>query len=167
MRNTGLLHERRGGNLVKTDVIARPGNNEAVMTRTFDAPRERVFSTLTDPEMIPRWWGPASLAARVDMMDIRPGGMWRFVQRSSDGSEYAFKGVYHDVSAPERLVYTFEYEGMPGHVLLEIVNLEEHDGKTTMTDTAVFQSVEDRDEAMKGGMEEGAVESMDRFDLLL
>jgi uncharacterized protein YndB with AHSA1/START domain len=69
--------------------------------------------------------------------------------------------------APERLVYTFEFEGMPGHVLLETVTFEEQDGKTKLTDVSVFQSIEDRDGMISAGMEEGAVESMDRFAELL
>lgn len=94
-------------------------------------------------------------------MEVRPG--WRFVQRDYDGNVYAFHGVYHEIVPPERLVYTFEFEGMPGHVLLETVTFEEHDGKTKLTDTSVFQTVEDRDGMLKLGMEEGAAETMDRL----
>jgi uncharacterized protein YndB with AHSA1/START domain len=100
-------------------------------------------------------------------MEVRPSGAWRFVQRAPEGKEYAFKGVYHAIVPPKRLVDTFEFEGMPGHVSLETVTLEEQDGKTKVTVTSVFQTVEDRDGMLKSGMEEGATESMERLDELL
>ncbi len=68
---------------------------------------------------------------------------------------------------PERLVYTFEFEGWPGHIMLETVTFEEHDGKTKLTDKSVFQTVEDRDGMLKSGMQEGAAKTMDRFTELL
>jgi uncharacterized protein YndB with AHSA1/START domain len=100
-------------------------------------------------------------------MEVRKGGIWRYIQRDAEGNEYAFNGVYHDIVSPERLVYTFEFEGMPGHVLLETVVFEEQDGKTKLSDISVFQSVEDRDGMLASGMEQGAVETMDRFEELL
>jgi len=152
----------------KMNLIAEPGKQEIVMTRLFDAPRELVFKAYTDPNLIPQWWGPKNLTTTVDKMDVREGGVWRFVQRDSEGNEYAFHGVYHAIVSPERLVYTFEFEGMPGHVLLATVTFEElNDGKTKLTDRSVFQSVEDRDGMLQSGMEEGAAESMDRFAELL
>lgn len=151
----------------KINLIAEPEKQEIVITRDVDAPRDLAFKTLTDPSLIPQWWGPKSLTTTVDKMDVRPGGIWRYVQRGPDGNEYAFHGVYHEIVPPDRLVYTFEFEGMPGHVLLETVTFEEHDGKTTLTDKSVFQTVEDRDGMLKSGMEEGAAETMDRFAELL
>jgi uncharacterized protein YndB with AHSA1/START domain len=100
-------------------------------------------------------------------MDVRPGGIWRIVQRDADGNEYAFRGVYHEIASPERLIYTFEWEGMPGHVSLETVTFEDVQGGTKVTGRVVFQAVEDRDAAIQSGMEGGAVESMERFAELL
>jgi uncharacterized protein YndB with AHSA1/START domain len=151
----------------KTSVVAEPGSYEIVMTRTYDAPRELVFKVSMDPELVPQWWGPAYLTTVVDKMDVRPGGQWRFVQHDPDGNEYAFHGVYHDLDAPARFVQTFEWEGMPGHVILETYTFEEEDGKTTVTTQSVFQSVEDRDGMLASGMEEGSVELMDRLEVLL
>ena len=150
----------------KTELKAEPGKMEVVITRVFDAPRELVFRTYTDPKLIPQWWGPRVLTTTVDGMDVRPGGTWRFVQRDREGNEYAFHGVYHHLS-PERLVQTFEYEGTPGHVLLETVTLEKQGNKTKMTDQSVFQSVKDRDGMLKAGMEKGAAETTERFAELL
>jgi uncharacterized protein YndB with AHSA1/START domain len=145
-------------------VIADPGTQEIVITRSFDAPRELVFKAFTEPDAVRRWWGLANSDTVVDQLEARPGGRWRFVERDGEGNEDAFHGVYHDLQAPERIVYTFEYEGMPGHVLLETIVLEDQDGKTLMTDTSVFQSVSDRDGMLQSGMETGAAESFARLD---
>jgi uncharacterized protein YndB with AHSA1/START domain len=151
----------------KLKVVAEPGMHSILMTRDFDAPRELVFKAFTDPALVVRWWGLRASTTIVDKMDVRMGGIWRYVQRYENGSEEAFRGVYHQVSAPERLVYTFEYEGMPGHILLETITLEERDGKTTVIDSSVFQSVEDRDGMLQSGMETGANESWDQLEELL
>jgi uncharacterized protein YndB with AHSA1/START domain len=145
-------------------VVADPGTQEIVITRTFDAPRELVFKAFTDPDAVRQWWGLADSETVVDQLEARPGGRWRFVERDSKGSEDAFHGVYHDLSSPERIVYTFEYEGMPGHVLLETIVFEDQDGRTLMTDSSVFQSVGDRDGMLQSGMESGAAQSFDRLD---
>lgn len=152
----------------KTAVTAPAARHDIVLTREFDAPRDLVFRVYTDPRAIPNWWGPRRLTTTVDRMDVRPGGAWRFVQRDADGSEYAFHGVYHDVVPPERVVTTFEFEGMPGHVAMETTTLEDlGGGRTRLTTTSVFQTVEDRDGMVASGMEEGATESMDRLAELL
>ena len=150
----------------KLNLIAEPGSHAIVMTREFAAPRDLVFRTFTDPALVPRWWGWRTSTTTVDQMEVRMGGLWRFVSHGAEG-EFAFRGVYHEVRPPERLVYTFEYEGMPGHILLETVAFEERDGRTLVTDTAVYQSVEDRDGMLQTGMEEGAGETWDRFEELL
>jgi len=138
------------------------------MTRVFDAPRELVFTVMTDPAHIPQWWGQRHTTTTVDKMDVQAGGLWRYVQRDQHGNEFAFHGVYHSITAPERVIDTFEFEGMPGHVILETLTLEEQtDGKTRMTVSSVFQSVADRDGMLSAGMESGANESYDRFDELL
>jgi len=148
-------------------LTVEPGKQEIVATRVFDAPRDLVFKTITDPRLIPSWWGPRRLTTTVDEMEVRPGGRWRYVLRDGKGSEDCFHGVYHDIAAPERLVLTFEYEGVPGHCLLETITLEEVDGRTRMVDQSVFQSVADRDGMVASGMEEGAVDMMDRLAELL
>ena len=145
-------------------VVADPGTHEIVITRSFDGPRDLVFKAFTDPDAVRQWWGQANSETFVDQLEARPGGRWRFVEREAEGNEYGFHGVYHDLQAPERIVYTFEFEGMPGHVLLETIVLEDQDGRTLMTDTSVFQSVADRDGMLQSGMESGAAESFDRLD---
>ncbi|HUY08365.1 MAG TPA: SRPBCC family protein [Candidatus Dormibacteraeota bacterium] len=150
-----------------TVLQVEPAAQEVVLTRTFDAPRELVFRVYTDPHLLPRWWGPSSLSTIVESMDVRPGGVWRFVQRDKDGAEFAFPGVYHEVSPPARLVTTFEFEGASGHVVLETTTFDEVAGKTQLTTRSVFQSVEDRDQMVASGMERGARESMERLAALV
>src|SRR2546421_10417513 len=113
----------------KAVLTAEPAQHDIVMTRVFDAPRELVFKAYTDPAQVSQWWGLRSHTTRVDAMDVRPGGTWRFVDRDPDGNEYGFHGVYHEVAPPERLVSTFEFEGMPGHVVLETVTFEDVQGE--------------------------------------
>lgn len=148
--------------MAKTSFTAEPGKQEVVMTRIFDAPREKVFKAFTDPEALIKWWGGKTYTTTVDQLEIRRGGSWRFLHTDKDGNQFAFRGVYHDITAPKRLIFTFEFEGKPGHVLLETVVLEELEGnKTKLTDTSVYQSVEDRDGMVAAGMEEGATEGLE------
>ncbi len=147
----------------KLTLVAEPGKQEILMTRVFNAPREMVFKAYTDPKHIAQWWGPKGVTITIDQMELRPGGIWRYVEHDAEGQEFAFHGVYHAIRGSEQLVYTFEFEGMPGHVLLETVTFDEQDGQTRMTDKMVFQSVEARDGMLGSGMETGATESMDRL----
>jgi uncharacterized protein YndB with AHSA1/START domain len=140
-----------------------PDRQEVQLSRLFDAPRELVFRAFTDPESIAKWWGPRDLATIVDKLDLRPGGEWRFINVAPDETRHGFHGFYHEVTPAERLVYTFEYEGVPGHVLLETVTFTDVDGKTLVTDQCVYQSIEDRDGMVAAGMQSGAEQSMDRL----
>jgi uncharacterized protein YndB with AHSA1/START domain len=154
--------------MTTSTLIAEPGTHEIIMARVFDAPRELVFQVMTDPTLIPQWWGQRDTTTIVDKMDMQAGGLWRYIQRDQQGNEFAFHGVYHSITAPERMVDTFEFEGMPGHVLLETMTLESQaDGKTKVTVSSVFQSVADRDGMLSSGMEAGANESYDRLEELL
>ena len=105
--------------------VTTPTDREIHIERVFDAPRDRVFATFTDPDLIPEWWGPRGGTTVVDQMDVRPGGAWRYVIRTPDGDETAFRGTYREVSAPERVVQTFEWEGLPGHVSFETAEFED------------------------------------------
>ena len=151
----------------KTSLIAEPGEPTIVMTRVFEAPRELVFEACSKCEHLEKWWGPRRFTQTVCEMDFRPGGAWQFVQRDTDGNEFAFRGEYREIVPPERIVHTFEFEGMPGHVSVETLALVEQDGKTTLTATSVFDSVEDRDGVLQSGMEAGARETWDRLAELL
>jgi uncharacterized protein YndB with AHSA1/START domain len=138
-------------------------DREMVMIRVFDAPRELVFEAHTNPSLIPKWWGPRNLTTVVDKMDVRPGGLWRYVQRDAEGNEYAFHGEYREVVPPERLTWTFEFEGMPGQVAVETASFEDEDGKTRITVQSRFDSREALEGMLQSGMEEGAIETWDRL----
>lgn len=151
----------------KTEFIAEPGKLEVVVRRTFNASAKEIFNAMTDKDAIVQWWGPAQYETRVDKLDVKKGGLWRFVHTDKD-EEFAFNGVYHTVEQDKQLCFTFEWEGMPNHVLMETVTLTENgDGTTTVQDSSVFQSQEDRDGMVGYGMEGGAVESLERLAVLL
>jgi uncharacterized protein YndB with AHSA1/START domain len=136
---------------------------EVVLTRLFEAPRRLVFEAYTRPEHVRQWWGLRGSTMTLCEMDVRPGGAWRYVVREADGSENAFRGEYREVVPPERLVQTFEFEGMPGAVVLDSYSFEEHEGVTRITATSLFDSVEARDGMLQSGMESGAAETWDRL----
>jgi uncharacterized protein YndB with AHSA1/START domain len=144
--------------------VTTPSDREIVMTREFNAPRELVFKAHSSCEDLSRWWGPRKYEFASCDIDFRPGGKWRIVHRGPDGEEYAFRGEYREIVPPERIVWTFEFEGFPGNVSVETLSLEEQDGKTMFRATSVYDTVEQRDAMLKSGMEEGASESMDRLD---
>lgn len=154
----------------KTTITAEPGKQELFITREFDAPRELVFRAHTDPDLYARWLGPRGLATSFETFEPVNGGRWRFVQKDQDGNEYGFHGVYHDVTAPERIIGTFEFEGLPesGHVILETTTFESLPGnRTRLTTHSVYRSVEDRDGMIAAGMETGVVEGYERLDEIL
>ena len=104
------------------------------------------------------------------MSEPRNGGRWKFSQKDKDGNEYKFHGVYHDVTAPERIIGTFEFDGLPesGHVILETTRFEALPGDRTRVITqSVYQSVEDRDGMVAAGMESGVVDGFERLDEIL
>lgn len=153
-----------------TQIIAEPGKQEIFITREFDAPRELVFKAYTDPELYVQWLGPRGLSTKLETFEPTSGGRWRYVQKDLQGNEFGFHGVNHEVLAPERIIGTFEFEGLPesGHVILETARFEElPGGRTKVTAQSVFQSVADRDGMIQAGMEHGTVDSHERLDELL
>ena len=154
----------------KTTIIAEPGKQEIIITRVFDAPRELVFRAFTDPELYAQWLGPREYRMVLERFEPRDGGSWRYIHKDRNGNEYGFHGVFHEVTAPERIVQTFEFEGLPekGHATLEVARFEElPDGRTRLTSQSVFQSVADRDGMVQSGMERGVKDSYERLDELL
>jgi len=154
----------------KTTITAEAGKQELFITREFDAPRELVFKAHTDPDIYARWLGPRQLTTTFETFEPVSGGRWRFIQKDQNGSKYGFHGVNHDVTAPERIISTFEFEGLPesGHVILETTKFEALPGdRTRVTTQSVFQSVEDRDGMVASGMESGVVDGHERLDEIL
>jgi uncharacterized protein YndB with AHSA1/START domain len=144
--------------------VTTPSDREIQLTRVFDAPRDLVWEAHTKAEHIKHWWGRGN---PLDVeLDFRVGGKYRFVEHA-DGESYAFRGEFREISPPEKLVQTFEFEGMPGHILVETLLFTEEGGKTTITGTSVFANVEDRDGMLQTGMAEGAEQSYEALERYL
>ena len=156
------------GSTETTTIYSEGG--DLVYERVFDAPRELVWKANTDRELIPRWWGPHRYATRVEEMDVRPGGKWRFVSVAADGGEHAFYGEYLEVVPPEKLAWTFMFdvEGVGPQGGPETLTLEDlGDGRTLMRAVGHMGSEEAIDAALASGMTQGAIETWDRLEALL
>jgi uncharacterized protein YndB with AHSA1/START domain len=139
-----------------------------VMERIFDAPRELVWKVFTEPERIPRWWGPRDTTMTVVEMDVRPGGTWRWVSHTPGGEDAPFKGKYLEVVPPERIVRTEIYDVEPfnsdeSQAAIETMTLEDLGGRTKVVSRSRFPSVESLEGALGTGMVSGAIETWDRI----
>lgn len=150
--------------------VAAQGDRELVMTRAFDAPRRLVFDAFTKPELVKRWLlGPPGWSMPVCEIDLRVGGKYRYVwRRDSDGTDMGMGGVYREIVSPERLVATekFDEAWYPGEAVGTLV-LVEQGGRTTVTQTMLYDSREARDAVLKSPMESGVAASYDRLEELL
>jgi uncharacterized protein YndB with AHSA1/START domain len=149
--------------------ITTPSDREVAMTRVFDAPRSLVFDALTKPELIRRWLlGPPDWTMTVCEMDLRVGGEYRYVWQKDTGTVMGMGGVIREIVPPERLVMTerFDESWYPGEAVGTMV-LVERDGKTTLTQTMLYESLEARDAVLASGMETGVAYSYDRLAELL
>lgn len=152
-----------------TTIIAEPSKQELFITREFNAPRELVYRALIEPELLMQWLGPREMAMNIDSNEIKPGGFWRFTHTSPKGMVHGFHSAIHEATFPERIIRTFEYEGLPerGHVSLETATFEALDGeRTRLVIHSVFRSVADRDGMILSGMERGVNDSHERMDEL-
>jgi uncharacterized protein YndB with AHSA1/START domain len=149
--------------------VSLRGDREIVMTRVFDAPRGLVFEAMTKPELVKKWLlGPPGWTMPVCEIDLRVGGTYRYVWRHSNGDEMGMGGVYREVAVPERVVATerFEQAWYAGEAVGTLL-LSEQEGKTTVTQTVLYQSKEARDGVLKSGMESGVAASYDRLEEVL
>lgn len=151
----------------ETQIVADPALPTIVITREFEARPERVFRAYTEPDLVAQWLGPRRYTIEIVEYDARTGGSYRFVHRAEDDTEYAFRGVFHEVRPTERIVQTFTYEEFPDGVSLETAVFEDLGGRTRVTTTSVMDSVEARDAMIASGMEGGLRESYERLDELL
>ena len=155
---------------LETLKLTTKDDREIVMTRDFNAPRRLVFDAFTKPELVKRWLlGPPGWSMPVCEIDLKVGGVYRYVwRRDSDGSEMGMGGVYREIVLQERIVSTevFDKAWYPGEAVGTLV-LSERGGKTTVTQTVLYQSREARDGILKSGMESGVAASYDRLAQLL
>ena len=149
--------------------VTTPTEREIAMTRLFDAPRQLVFDALTKPELFTRWLlGPPGWSLPVCQIDLKVGGASRFVWRSAQGTDMGMRGVYREITPPERIVHTelFDEDWTGGETLVTNV-LAEQGGQTMLTLTVRYRSREARDAALKTGMAQGVAASYDRLAELL
>ena len=153
----------------KTVVTAEPGKQELFITREFDAPRELVFRAHIDPELYVQWVGPRDLTMTIQKFEMVDGGSYKYTHER-DGHKYAFFGVTHEVKEPERIIGTFEFDGLPerGHVIMGKTMFEElPNNRSRVVHHSVFFSVQDRDGMVQSGMERGVTEGYEKLDVLL
>lgn len=146
--------------------LTLPSDTELHIEREFNAPAELVYNAFLNPDLIVQWWGPRKYTTTVDKLEPFVGGKWRFIHKNEEG-EFAFRGEFKELDPYTKISYTFEFEPMEGHILLETAVLEELNGKTMVKITDTFSSKEDRDGMIQSGMEEGMSESYERLDELL
>jgi uncharacterized protein YndB with AHSA1/START domain len=153
-----------------SSTIAQPDDRTIVITRTFDSPRRLVFKAWTDPRHLAQWWGPPGFSAPLCEMDLRVGGMFRIHLRAPDGVTHPCRGVFREVTEPERIVYAGEAEegsvgcgaGLPPRAIVT-VTFAEHDGKTTVTIHTRLQSAADLEAAVQTGFNAGLAASFERL----
>jgi uncharacterized protein YndB with AHSA1/START domain len=146
--------------------VTTPSDREIRIERIFDAPREKVWRAFTDAELLKQWWGRGNPLV-IERLEVVRGGHWRFVEHGPDGV-HGFEGRFREVAPPERLVQTFEWDGMPGYVVIETAVFEDlGDGRTRVVNTSLFHTTEERDGMLRSGMEQGLNESYAALDRLL
>jgi len=150
-----------------TATVTLPTDTQILITREFDAPKHLVYRAWTTPELVKRWWHANRGEVTLAEIDLRVGGMWRYVSRSEDGFEVGFHGEYREIVPNERLVTTEVYEGIPDadeHAALDTLTLTESDGRTTLTVLVEHPTKEGRDAHINSGMEAGMQDAMDLLE---
>jgi uncharacterized protein YndB with AHSA1/START domain len=146
--------------------VTTPADREIRTERVFAAARQLVWRAYTDPELIAQWWGRGNKLV-IERMEVERGGHWRFVEHAPDGA-HGFEGRYREVTPPERLVQTFDWDGMPGYVAVTTTTFDDlGEGRTRVLTVSLFHTTEERDGMLSSGMEQGLNESYEALDALL
>jgi uncharacterized protein YndB with AHSA1/START domain len=146
--------------------VTTPADREIRIERVFEAPRERVWRAFTEPALVAQWWGRGNKLV-IERMEVERGGHWRFVEHGPDGV-HGFEGRFREVTPQERIVMTFEWDGMPGYVAVDTATFEDlGDGRTKVVTTSLFHTTEERDGMLESGMEQGLGESYAALDRVL
>lgn len=152
-------------NAARASKMTQPSDREIRIERIFNASRDRVWRAYTDPRQIAQWWGRGNTLV-IERFELERGGHWRFVEHGPDGV-HGFEGRFREVTPEERLVQTFEWDGMPGHVTVETAVFEDLGDRTRVVTTSLFHTTEERDGMVQSGMEGGLNESYAALDELL
>jgi len=146
--------------------VTTPSDREILIERVFDAPRDRVWRAYTDPALIAQWWGRGNTLV-IERFEPERGGHWRFVEHTAEGV-HGFEGRFREVTPQDRIVQTFEWDGMPGYVVVETVDFKDlGDGRTKVVNRSLFHTTEERDGMLQSGMEGGLNQSYAALDRLL
>jgi uncharacterized protein YndB with AHSA1/START domain len=146
--------------------VTTPTDREIRIERIFNAPRDRVWQAMTDPKLVAQWWGRGNKLV-IEKFELERGGHWRFVEHGPNGV-HGFEGRYREVTPPERVVQTFEWDGMPAYVIIETMTLEDlGDGRTKLVTISLFHTADERNGMLQSGMEGGLNESYAALDRLL
>jgi uncharacterized protein YndB with AHSA1/START domain len=146
--------------------VDRIGEREIRTERTFDADRHRVWHALTEPDLVAQWWGRGNRLV-IERMEVERGGHWRYVEHAGDGA-HGFEGRYREIVPYERIVRTFEWDGMPGYVSIETIELEVvDDDHTNVVTTVLFHSVGECNNMIELGMTDGMEQSYKALDRIL
>ena len=148
-------------------VVTLPTDTQILITREFDAPKHLVYKAFTTPELIKRWWNAKRGEVTLAEVDLRVGGMWRYVLMTDRGFEVGFHGTYREIVPNERLVYTEVYEGVPDgdeNPAVVTLTLSEVNGRTTFTELVQLTNRETRDAIIQSGMEAGMQDAMDLLE---
>ena len=146
--------------------ITTPSDREVRIERIFNAPRDAVWRAMTDAALVAQWWGRGNKLV-IERHEPERGGHWRYVEHAPSGV-HGFEGRYREVVPPERIVRTFEWDGMPGYVAIETVTLEDlGDGRTRLVGVSLFHTTAERDGMLRSGMESGVHESYAALDRVL
>jgi uncharacterized protein YndB with AHSA1/START domain len=149
----------------RTAKVTLPADNQILVTREFDAPREHVFKAWTTPELVRRWWHAKRGEVTVCEIDLRVGGQWRYAMIACGGFEVGFHGEYREVVANERIVMTEVYEGAPDAPALTTLTFDERDGRTFVTMLVEHATKAARDAHINSGMEDGLQDALDLLEL--
>jgi uncharacterized protein YndB with AHSA1/START domain len=146
--------------------VTTPSDREVRVERIFDAPRERVWQAYTEPDQVAQWWGRGN-PVTIERLEAERGGHWRFVEHGPDG-DHGFEGRFREVTPYDRMVQTFEWDGMPGYVTINVAEFVDlGDGRTKVVTTAQFFTPEERDGMLESGMTTGMAQSYQALDRLL
>ncbi|MGH3062164.1 MAG: SRPBCC family protein [Gaiellaceae bacterium] len=153
-----------------TATVTLPTDEQILITREFDAPKHLVYKAWTTPELVKRWWNAKRGEVTIAEIDLRVGGVWRYVMEADGGVEVGFHGEYREIVPNERIVSTEVYEGMPQPEddpelgTLNTATFTEADGRTTLTVLVEAPSKEIRDAIIDSGMEAGMQDAMDLLE---
>lgn len=146
--------------------VSTPVEREIHVERTFNAPREKVWKAMTEPELLAQWWGRGNKLV-IEKYEFKKGGHWRFVEHAH-GETHGFEGRFREITPPESMAMTFEWDGMPGYVIVNFMSLTDlGDGRTKLQARSLFHSNEERDGMLHSGMEGGMNESYNALDRVL